>query len=95
MGLAYVPVSDVIKAYSSIGTDFDVEDDELLNDFERVWVGPKKGRGIFTMQISIIHFILYHVKLGSRRGKLRFNLQLWNVYEHVIQGFPRSNNAVE
>ena len=35
MGLAYVPVSDVIKAYSSIATDFDVD---LLNYFERVWV---------------------------------------------------------
>ena len=49
MGLAYVPVSDVIKAYSSITTDFDVEDNDRLNYFERVWVGPKKGRGIFTM----------------------------------------------
>ena len=49
MGLAYVPVSDVIKAYSSIATDFDVEDNDLLHYFERVWIGPKKGRGIFTM----------------------------------------------
>ena len=49
MGLAYVPVSDVIKAYSSIATDFDVEDNDLLNYFERVWVGPKQDRDIFTM----------------------------------------------
>ena len=49
MDLAYVPVSDVIKAYSSIATDFDVEDNDLLHYFERVWIGPKKGRGIFTM----------------------------------------------
>ena len=49
MGLAYVPVLDVIKAYSSIATDFDVEENDLLNYFERVWVGPKKGKDIFTL----------------------------------------------
>ena len=95
MGVAYILVSDVIKAYSSIATDFDIEDNDLLNYFERVWVGPKKGRGIFTMFISIIHFIPYSIKLGSRRSKPGFNLQVWNVYERVIQGLPRSNNAVE
>ena len=42
-----------------------------------------------------IHFIPYNVKLGSRRGKPRFNLQLWNIYEWVMQDLPRSNNPVE
>ena len=36
MGLACVPVSDAIKAYSSIAIDFDVEDNDLLNYLERV-----------------------------------------------------------
>ena len=45
--------------------------------------------------MSVIHFILHKVKLGSRRGKPRFNLQLWNIYERVIQNLPRSNYAVE
>ena len=49
MGLVYVLFSDVIKAYSSIATDFDVEDNDLLHYFERVWIGSKKGRGIFAM----------------------------------------------
>ena len=45
--------------------------------------------------MSFIHFIPYNVKLGSRRDKTRFNLQLWNVYERVMEDLPRSNNAVE
>ena len=49
MGLTYAAVSDAIEAYSSIATDFDVEDNDLLNYFERVWVRPKKSRDIFTM----------------------------------------------
>ena len=36
MGIAYIPVSDVIKIYSSIATDFAVEGNDLLNYFERV-----------------------------------------------------------
>ena len=44
--------------------------------------------------MEIIYFILYNVKLSSRRGKSRFSLQLWNIYEWVIQDLPRLNNAV-
>ncbi|CAF1091814.1 unnamed protein product [Rotaria sordida] len=76
MSLAFVPVNDVIKGYSLIINDFDAEDYDLLNYFERVWVGQKKGR-------------------GSRRGKPKFSIQLWNIYERVIQDLPRSNNAIE
>ena len=43
MGLPYVPVLDSFKAYSSITTNLDVEDNRLLNYFERIWVGPKKA----------------------------------------------------
>ena len=45
--------------------------------------------------MSVIPFILYKAKLGSGRGKPRFNLQLWNVYERVIGDLARSNNVVE
>ncbi|CAF2563492.1 unnamed protein product [Rotaria sp. Silwood2] len=74
MGLAFVPVGDVLKAYSSLINDFDDEDYLLLDYFERVWVGQKKS---------------------SRRGKPRFSLQLWNIYDRVIQDLSRSNNAIE
>ncbi|CAF1546173.1 unnamed protein product, partial [Rotaria sordida] len=33
--------------------------------------------------------------LGGRRGKPKFSLQLWDIYERVIQDLSRSNNAVE
>ncbi|CAF4631856.1 unnamed protein product, partial [Rotaria sp. Silwood2] len=74
MGLAFVPVGDVLKAYSSLINDFDDEDYLLLDYFERVWVGQKKS---------------------SRRDKPRFSLQLWNIYDRVIQDLSRSNNAIE
>ena len=38
---------------------------------------------------------MYNANLDSRRGKPKISLQLWNVYERVIQDLPRSNNAVE
>ena len=50
MGLAFVPVADVIKGYSSIIDDFDEEDYDLLDYFERIWVGQKKGRGLFQFK---------------------------------------------
>jgi hypothetical protein len=46
MSLAFVPVADVLKGYSAIIDDFDEEDNDLLDYFERVWVGQKKGRGL-------------------------------------------------
>jgi len=42
MSLAFVPVADVLKGYSAIIDDFDEEDNDLLDYFERVWVGQKK-----------------------------------------------------
>ncbi|CAF1136196.1 unnamed protein product [Adineta steineri] len=76
LALAFVPVSDVVKGYALIVDDFDDEDNPLLDYFERVWVGKKKGRGI-------------------QRYQPKFSLQLWNMYERVIQDLPRSNNSIE
>ncbi|CAF2879240.1 unnamed protein product [Rotaria sp. Silwood2] len=76
MALAFVPVPDVLKGYSSMINNFDDEDYSLVDYFERVSVGQKKGR-------------------GSRRSKPKFSLQLWSIYEQVIQDLPRSNNVVD
>ena len=96
MGLAFVPVADVITAYTSIIDDFDDEDYALLDYFERVWVGQKKGRGLCHFRLMcLIYLILYNANLGNRRGKPIFSLQLWNIYERVIQDLPRSNNHIE
>ena len=44
--LAFVPVSDVIKAFNLIADDFNDDDDEkLLNYFESTWIGEPKRRG--------------------------------------------------
>ncbi|CAF1195693.1 unnamed protein product [Adineta ricciae] len=45
MALAFLPVSDVTKGYSTIVDAFDEEDYALLDYFEKVWVGQKIGRG--------------------------------------------------
>ena len=49
MGLTYALVSDVIRAYSSIATDFDfdVEDNDLLNYFKRVWIRQEKKAEVY------------------------------------------------
>ncbi|CAF2040298.1 unnamed protein product [Rotaria magnacalcarata] len=66
MALAFVPVADVIKAYSFLISDFDNEDNPLFNYFERVWVGQKKGRGSrrskpkFSLQLWNIYKRVIH-----------------------------------
>jgi hypothetical protein len=44
MALAFVPVDDVSRAYSSMIIEFDQDDDELLEYFEKTWIGQKKAR---------------------------------------------------
>lgn len=45
LALAFVPVDDVSRAYSSMIVEFDQDADELLEYFEKTWVGQKKARG--------------------------------------------------
>ena len=45
LALAFVPVDDVSRAYSSMIIEFDQDGDELLEYFEKTWVGQKKARG--------------------------------------------------
>jgi hypothetical protein len=51
--LAFVPVSNVIHGYSSIINDFDEEDYDLLDYFERVWIGEKKDEVCVNLNISV------------------------------------------
>ena len=84
------------EGYTSIIDDFDDEDYALLDYFERVWVGQTKGRGLCHFRLMcLIYLIFYNANLGNKRGKPKFSLQLWNIYERVIQDLPRSNNSVE
>ena len=60
IALAFVPVDDVSKVYSSIIIQFDQDTDELLEYFERTWIGQKKSRGN-----TIITCFSYNQKLSS------------------------------
>jgi len=59
IALAFVPVDDVSEIYSSMIIDFNQDADELLEYFEKTWVGEKKTRGkyrhhLFLLQLEII-----------------------------------------
>lgn len=45
VALAFVPVSDVYKAYDLIADEFDDDADKLLDYFEATWIGQPKKRG--------------------------------------------------
>lgn len=82
MALAFMPVSDVIKGYVAIVDDFDEEEYPLLDYFERVWVGQKKGRGSCLFKcIYLLSSMIYNPHLGNQRAPPKFSLQLWNMYE--------------
>ncbi|CAF1126879.1 unnamed protein product, partial [Rotaria magnacalcarata] len=77
IALAFVPVGDVIKAFDIVAELFDDDDaDDLLDYFEKTWIGERKRRGVGRKDPQFAH-------------------QLWNVYDRIIAGVPRSNNAVE
>ena len=38
---------------------------------------------------------VFFICLGDSRKKPHFDHQLWNVYDRVIAGTPRSNNSIE
>ncbi|CAF1089885.1 unnamed protein product [Adineta ricciae] len=75
LALPFVPASEVIEAFNLLADDFDDEAENLVEYFEKTWIGEKKIR-------------------GNGRKKPKFNNELWNVYERVMNNLPRSNNAV-
>ncbi|CAF4818092.1 unnamed protein product [Rotaria magnacalcarata] len=76
IALAFVPVGDVTTACDSVTEQFDDDADDLLDYFEKTWIGERKRR-------------------GASRKNTQFAQQLWNVYDRVVAGLPRSNNSVE
>jgi hypothetical protein len=46
IALAFVPVSDVIKGFELIADNFDDDADDLLDYFEKTWIGEPKKRGM-------------------------------------------------
>ncbi|CAF3834472.1 unnamed protein product [Rotaria sordida] len=48
IALAFLPLNDIINGFDLIAAEFDDDDDteNLLNYFEKTWVGEKKRRGV-------------------------------------------------
>ncbi|CAF3361834.1 unnamed protein product, partial [Rotaria sp. Silwood2] len=76
IALAFLPLDKVTNGYELIAEQFDDEADDLLDYFERTWIGERKRR-------------------GAGRKKPKFDHTLWNIYDRVVAGVPRSNNSVE
>ena len=47
IALAFVPLGDVTTAFELIANQFDKDADDLLDYFEKTWIGEPKRRGIF------------------------------------------------
>lgn len=45
IALAFVPLSDIYKAYDLIADEFDDDADKFLDYFEATWIGQRKKRG--------------------------------------------------
>jgi len=45
LALAFVPISDVVKAFELIVDDFSDDCDPFLDYFEKTWIGERKKRG--------------------------------------------------
>ncbi|CAF4368619.1 unnamed protein product [Rotaria sp. Silwood2] len=93
IALAFVPVGDVTTAFDLVAEQFDDDADDLLDYFEKTWIGERKRRGKFFV-IAEKFFTVWYL-LGTGRKNPQFQHQLWNIYDRVVAGVPRSNNAVE
>ena len=45
--LTFVPVDDVVTAFDLVAEQFDDDTDDLIDYFEKTWIGEKKRRGMF------------------------------------------------
>ena len=47
IALAFLPLDKVVDGFDLIADQFEDDADELLNYFEKTWIGERKRRGIF------------------------------------------------
>lgn len=93
IALAFVPVGDMTTAFDLVAEQFDDDADDLLDYFEKTWIGERKRRGrSYAINATYYKFPYF---IGAGRKNPLFPHQLWNVYDRVVAGVPRSNNAVE
>jgi len=77
---AFVPVDNVISAFEElINSDYYVENEEDLQTVVDYFEDTWIGR----------------LTRGGRRRAPTFTIKIWNMFDAVMQGSPRTNNAVE
>lgn len=92
IALAFLPLANVATGFDLVTGEFDDDADDLLDYFEKTWIGEPKRRG----KKFIINFLTSHLFLkGIGRKKPQFEHTLWNIYDRVVADLPRSNNSVE
>lgn len=45
IGLAFLPLADVVTGFDLVAGEFDDDADDLLDYFERTWIGEPRRRG--------------------------------------------------
>ena len=65
IALAFIPVDDVVTAFDLVAQQFDDDTDDLIDCFEKTWIGQRKRRGMF---FSIV-ILLCIFNLFRRRSK--------------------------
>lgn len=73
IALAFVPVGDVIKAFDIVAELFDDDADDLLNYFEKTWVGERKRRGMFLNWCELF-YLLYLIRCREKRSSIRSSI---------------------
>ncbi|CAF3943882.1 unnamed protein product [Rotaria sp. Silwood1] len=94
--LAYVlfigkNTDDYSSLFEQLLLHYDYEPEPILVDFESATLKSTKTMFPEAIQTGCL---VARSTIISRRGKPRFSLQLWNIYDRVIQDLPRSNNAI-
>ena len=91
IALGFLPLSDVVTGFDLMAAEFDDDGDDLLDSFEKTWIGERTRRNK-----KFTNFDFSHVDfLEAGRKKPQFDHTLWNVYDGVMADLPRSNNFVE
>ena len=93
IALAFVPVGEIATVFDLVAAQFNDDADDLLDYFERIWIGEPRRRGNFCHSWNII--LTRWICLGADRKKPLFDHKLWNIHDRVIVAVSHSNNSVE
>ena len=55
VALAFLPPTDVVTGFDLVAGEFDDDADDLLDYFEKTWIGEPKRRGMFALSTCQSH----------------------------------------